>query len=160
MSTTDDTPDCPNCDEPMKPWTVTERNTAVSKDHAGFRCPDCPREVIDCLHCGELHHPDNICEPVRDARRKRAQQRFGGTAEIPGQGTVPVSDLEIVGESTPIYVVENACHEDDCNGDLVYTLERNPDFDNPHIPEAEYQVVGEHCDNANGEHPTCDYSKP
>ena len=160
MSSTTDTPDCLSCDEPMTPCTLSNRTTPAAEDHDGFRCPECSQVLIDCPYCSRYHYPDTICEPERDARSERATERFGSSAEIPGHGTVPVSDLEIVGEATPIYVVEDACPIDGCNGDLVYTLERNAEYGNPDIPEAEFQPAAANCTNADGLHPACTYSKP
>ena len=158
MSTTIDVPDCPHCDEPMHHHTVSEHNTPTTEDHDGYRCPTCNLKATRCSHCDGLHHPDNLCRPKRIARIEQARERTGGRAKIPGHGTVPITDCEIVGEATPIYTVANACP--DCNGDLVYTLEHNPNADLPSHAEAEFQPAAEHCTNANGPHPTCTYSKP
>ena len=145
---TDDasTRNCPDCGTAMSHEVITEDGTPQETTlYQGWWCPSCSRGMIYCGECDDLHHPDRICEPKRKARLEAAQEAFGGKATIPGHGTVDVDNCETIGEGTPVYIIDDGCPEDDCNGDLVIELVHNEDFAEQCPPDIEYEPICEYC---------------
>ena len=154
-------PNCPDCGDDLDYEIITEDGTEhETTKYAGWWCRNCVKGMTHCEHCADLHHPDRICEAERKARLEAAQEAFGGTAAIPGHGAVDVDDLETIGEGTPVFILEDGCPEDDCDGDLVYHLVSSDDFAEGE-PSAEYEPVAEHCSNFDHQDDdACTYHRP
>ncbi|GAA0449008.1 hypothetical protein MUK72_15105 (plasmid) [Halococcus dombrowskii] len=140
------TRDCPDCGSEMEYDVIKEAgNEQQTTLYEGWWCSSCRCGMVACEHCDGLHHPDFICEPERKARLEAAKEKYGSTAKVPGHGLVPLEECETIGKGTPVYIIDDGCPEDDCDGDLVFEMVKTSDFAKGRRPEAEYQPICDYC---------------
>lgn len=140
------TRDCPTCGGEMEYDVICEHGAEDKTTlYMGWWCSSCRQGMIACGKCDSLHHPDTVCEPKRKARVDEAREAYGNKAKVPGHGIVPIEECEIIGKETPVYIIDDACPNPECNGALIFEMVQKTNFAQGRRPEAEYQPICDYC---------------